>query len=39
MGYRAKQRILSYRILNGQEAPKEIFNIFSHQGNATQNDP
>jgi hypothetical protein len=25
--------------LNGQEAPKEMFNILSHQGNDNQNDP
>ena len=35
MGYRAKQR----KISNGREAPKEMFNILSHQGNANQNKP
>jgi len=25
--------------MNGQEAPKEMFNILSHQENANQNDP
>ena len=33
MGYTAKQRILNIGILNGQKAPKEMFNIPSHQGN------
>ena len=37
MGYRTKQRILTGGILNGQEAPKEMFNILNHQGNANQN--
>jgi hypothetical protein len=37
MGYRAKQRILKRGISNGQEAPKEMFKIFSHQGNVNQN--
>jgi hypothetical protein len=36
MGYRAKQQILNRGISNGQEAPKEMFNILSHQGNADQ---
>jgi hypothetical protein len=36
MGYRAKQRILNKGISNGQEALKEIFSIFSHQGNVNQ---
>jgi hypothetical protein len=31
MGYRAKQRILNWGISNGWEAPKEMFNILSHQ--------
>jgi hypothetical protein len=38
MGYTAKQRILNIGILNGQKAPKEMFNIPSNQGNANQND-
>ena len=33
------QSILNQGILNGQEAPKEKFNILIHQGNANQNDP
>jgi hypothetical protein len=37
MGYRAKQRILNWGILKGHEAPKDIFNILSHQGNTDQN--
>ena len=36
MGYRSKQRILNRRISNGQKTPKEMFNIFSHQGNINQ---
>jgi hypothetical protein len=39
MGSRAKQRILSWGNSNGREAPKEMFNILSHEGNANQNDP
>jgi hypothetical protein len=39
MEYRAKQRILNQEISNGWEAPKYMFNILSHQGNANQNDP
>jgi hypothetical protein len=39
MGYRAKQRFLKWGILNGWEAPKEMFNILSHQGNANKNNP
>jgi len=38
-GYRAKQRILIWRISNGWETPKEMFNILSHQRNANQNNP
>jgi hypothetical protein len=38
MRHSTNQRILNRGILNGQEAPKEMFNIFSHQGNANQND-
>jgi len=34
MQYRAKERILKRGILNGREAPKEMFNILSHQRNA-----
>jgi hypothetical protein len=39
MWYRAKQRILNRGISNGQEALKEMFYIFSYQGDANQNDP
>jgi hypothetical protein len=39
MGYRTKQRILNWGISNGQEAPKEMFSILSHQRNANQNGP
>jgi hypothetical protein len=39
MGCRAKKRILNGRSSNGLQAPKEMFNILSHQGNANQNDP
>jgi hypothetical protein len=38
MGYRAKQRIPNKEISNSGEALKEMFNIFSHQGNANQKD-
>jgi hypothetical protein len=37
MGYRAKQTILNLGILNGLRAPKEMFNILSHQVNANLN--
>ena len=37
MGYRAKQRILSIKISNGQKTLKELFSLLSHQGNANQN--
>jgi len=37
MGYRAKQRIVNFEILNGWEVPKEMFNILRHQQNANQN--
>ena len=37
MKYKAKQRILNKRISNGQEVPKEMFKVLSHQGNAIQN--
>ena len=30
---------IQLRILNGREAPKEMFNIFNHQENANQNNP
>jgi hypothetical protein len=39
MEYRANQRILNRGNSNGLEAPKEMFNILSHQGNANQNKP
>ena len=39
MGYRAKQQILKRGISNIREAPKEKFNILSHQGNSNQNNP
>ena len=39
MWYRTKQRIFNWGISNGQEVPKEMFNTFSHQGNANQNNP
>jgi len=34
MGYSAKQEFLTEEYRNGQEAPKEMCNILSHQGNA-----
>ena len=37
MGQRAKQRIFNLGISNGCEAPKEMLNILSYQGNANQN--
>jgi hypothetical protein len=37
MGFRTKQIILHRGIPNGQEAPKEMVNVLSHQGNANQN--
>jgi len=37
MGHRAKERIPNRGISKGREAPKEMFNIRSHQGNANQN--
>jgi hypothetical protein len=37
MRYRTKQKIHNRGISNCQEAPKEMFNILSHQGNANQN--
>ena len=39
MGYRAKQRILNWRILNGWETTEKMFSILNHQGNANQNNP
>jgi hypothetical protein len=33
MAYRTKQRILNRRILDGQEACKEMFSILTHQEN------
>jgi hypothetical protein len=39
MGYRAKQKIHNIEISNGQEAPKEMFKVLSHQVYANQNDP
>jgi hypothetical protein len=36
---RAKQKTLNQGKLNGQEAPKEMFNILNHQENANQNNP
>jgi hypothetical protein len=39
MGYKAKQRILNWGILNGCKVPKKMFYILSHQGNANQNNP
>jgi hypothetical protein len=38
MLYRTKQRIHNVGIWNGCEALKEMFKVFSHQGNANQND-
>ena len=37
MVQRTKQRILNRGILNIREAPKEMFNILSDQGNENQN--
>jgi hypothetical protein len=39
MGHRAKLRIFKGGKSNGCEAPKEMSNILSHQGNANQNNP
>jgi len=39
MGYRVRQRILSWGRSNGWETPKEMLIILSHQGNANQNNP
>jgi hypothetical protein len=38
MGYRAKQGIYNRRILNGQEALKEMSKVLSHWGNSNQNE-
>ena len=37
MGFRAKQRILTWGIPKGWEAPEKIFGILNHQGNANHN--
>jgi hypothetical protein len=39
MGCRAKQIVLNWGIMNGWEAPKEMFNVLGNQGNANQNNP
>ena len=39
MGNRTKQRFLNYGNSNGLEAPKGMFNIINHKGNAKQNNP
>jgi hypothetical protein len=39
MGLRAKQRIITWGIPNGWEAPEKMFSILNHQGNANQNNP
>jgi hypothetical protein len=39
MGYRAKQRFLTWGIPNGWEALEKMFNILNHQRNANQNNP
>jgi hypothetical protein len=39
MGYRVKQQILNWGISKGQEAPKKMYNILSHQWNANQKWP
>jgi hypothetical protein len=39
MGYIGKQRISNWGNLKGQEAPKEMFNILSHQENTKENNP
>jgi hypothetical protein len=36
MGHRVKHRMPNRGISNGPEALREIFNILTHQGNATQ---
>jgi hypothetical protein len=39
MAYNTTQILHKRRISKIREAPKEIFNILSHQGNIKQNDP
>ena len=39
MGYRTKPIIHNRGVLNGREAPKEIFKVLSDQRNANRNDP
>jgi hypothetical protein len=39
MRLRAKQRVHNRKISNDQEALEEMFNVLSHQGNASQNNP
>ena len=39
MVYRVEQLFPSKVILNGLEALKTMFKVFSYQGNANQNDP
>ena len=39
MGLRAEQRILTWGIRKGREAPEKMFNILNHQWNANQNNP
>jgi hypothetical protein len=39
MGYRTKPRIHNRGILNGREAPKEMFKVLSDQRNANQRTP
>lgn len=34
MGYRAIPRIINWGILNGWDAPKEMYKTLSHQGNS-----
>jgi hypothetical protein len=39
MGLKAKQRILTWGIPNGWEAPEKMFSILNHQRNANQSNP
>jgi hypothetical protein len=39
MGYRTKPRVHNWGISNGWEAPKQMFQVFSDQKNANENDP
>ena len=39
MGYRTKPRIYKREILNGREAPQDLFKVLNDQRNANQNDP